>query len=311
MAAIDLRNQNSLVIRELITRLRISDVMCQKIYTAKPEDTLRVVQHLMRDCGVSGIPIVDDERYLMGMVTVDDIINALDRGHINDSVSNHMTSKLVTLEAHLPLAVGLSYFEKHPYRRFPVLNREGKLAGIVSGRDILGTLLSEINREVDKLEELLPEDKIHKTEFFYRKFQVVSRDMEKAGTASAEIKKFCTRSGFPRKLCRRIAVAAFELEINIAVHSEGGYLTVIRDSENIQIIAKDHGPGIDDLEKALTEGFSTANDWVRSYGFGAGMGLPNIKRVADIFHISSSIKQGTIVTATFDLHGGKNEHSRS
>lgn len=311
MAAIDLQTQNSLVIRELITRLRISEVMCKKLHTAHPNDPLRKVQYLMRDCGISGIPIVDDEQYLVGIVTVDDIINALDQGYIDDLASDHMTSNLVTLEEHLPLAVGLSYFEKHPYRRFPVLNREGKLAGIVSGRDILGTLLSEINREVDKLEEMIPEDRIHHTEFFYRKFKIEARNMEKAGNASGEIKKFCTRSGFPRKLCRRIAVAAFELEINIAVHSEGGYLTVIRDSEHLQIIAKDQGPGIEDLEKAMTEGFSTANDWVRSYGFGAGMGLPNIKRVCDTFHISSSKKQGTMVTATFDLNGGSNEHSRS
>lgn len=285
--------------------------MCQKLFTAKPDDTLRDVQHMMRDCGISGIPIVDEGQFLLGIITVDDIINALDHGYINDMVKDHMTTNVVTLEAHLPLAVGLSYFEKHPFRRFPVLNREGKLAGIISGRDILGTLLSEINQEVDKLEELLPEDKIHHTEFFYRKFQIEARNMETAGNASAEIKKFCTRSGFPRKLCRRIAVAAFELEINIAVHSEGGYLTVIRDSEHIQIIAKDTGPGIIDLEKAMTEGFSTASDWVRSYGFGAGMGLPNIKRVSDTFHISSSRNQGTMVTATFDLDGGTNEHSRS
>ncbi len=311
MAGINLETQNSLVIRELITRLRISEVMCRKLHTAKPNDTMRTVQHIMRDGGISGIPIVDENDYLKGIVSVDDIINALDLGYINDPVEKHMSSNVVTLESHLPLSVGLSYFEKHPYRRFPVLNRDGKLAGIVSGRDILGTLLSEINLEVDKLEELIPEDKISHTEFFYRKFKIEAKNMEEAGKASADIKKFCTRSGFSRKLCRRIAVAAFELEINIAVHSEGGSITIIRDSEHIQIIAKDQGPGIPDVEKALTEGFSTASDWVRSYGFGAGMGLPNIKRVCDTFHISSSIKQGTMVTATFDLNGGKDEHSSS
>ncbi len=304
MGTIELRHQNSLVIRELITRLRISEVMCKTLFTASPDDTLRSIQKKMRSHGISGIPIVDSEQRLLGLVSVDDIINALDQGYIEESAEKHMTTGVVTLEEHLPLAVGISFFERHPFRRFPVLNREGKLSGIVSGRDILGTLLSEINSEVDKLEEMIPEDKIHSTEFFYRKFHVESRNMEKAGTASAEIKKFCTRSGFSRQLIRRIAVASFELEINIAVHSSGGSMTITRDSNSVQIISKDTGPGIEDLEKAMTEGFSTASDWVRSYGFGAGMGLPNTKRVADNFHISSSKRHGTMVTCSFDINGG-------
>ncbi|MBN2619168.1 MAG: histidine kinase, partial [Spirochaetales bacterium] len=102
------------------------------------------------------------------------------------------------------------------------------------------------------------------------------------------------------KFIRRVAVASYELEINQVVHSEGGTIKAIFDKDKITIIAKDRGPGIPDLDKALTEGFSTANDWIRSLGFGAGMGLPNSKRVSDDFLIESSPK-GTKVTVIFNI----------
>jgi anti-sigma regulatory factor (Ser/Thr protein kinase) len=131
--------------------------------------------------------------------------------------------------------------------------------------------------------------------------------MDNAGNASGEIKQFCEKSGLPRKLCRRIGVAAFELEINIAVHSNGGTIAISQKGNELQIISQDIGPGIENIELAMQEGHSTANDWVRSYGFGAGMGLPNIKRVSDVFDISSG-PGGTQVTATFFIDGGENEN---
>ncbi len=298
-----IEGSESLVIRELITRLRVSDVMCKTVITARETETLRDIQNSMRKSRISGIPVVDDTNHILGLITVDDIIKALDHDHITETAEQHMTTEPITLEEHLPLSIGIGYFEKHHFGRFPVCNKEGVLTGIISRRDILATLLLEIRAEVDKLEELIPEDKIHRTEFYYRKFAIESRNMETAGNASGQIKKFCKRSGLNRKLARRIGVASFELEINIAVHSDGGSITVVREEDHIQIIANDRGPGIDDLDKALTEGFSTANDWVRSYGFGAGMGLPNIKRVCDEFHISSDKAHGTMVTATFFLNG--------
>lgn len=301
MPEIKINQSESLVVRELITRLRIYDVMSTTLHTAKEEDSLRTIQKLMKTAKVSGIPIVDENWYLKGIITVDDIIRALDKGYIDEPAGQHMVQGIITLEDTFPLTVGISYFEKYSFRRFPVVNKNNRLVGIISGRDVLNALLYEINNEVDKLEELIPESKIHSSEFFYRKFHVEAKNMETAGLASAEIKKFCKRSNFHRKLIRRIGVACFELEINIAVHSLGGSITIVRDKDHIQIIAQDKGPGIEDLDAAMREGFSTANDWVRSYGFGAGMGLPNIKRVSDNFHISSDNAHGTMVTATFNL----------
>ena len=84
--------------------------------------------------------------------------------------------------------------------------------------------------------------------------------------------------------------------MNLVVHSDGGTLTFRADEGEIQLIAKDQGPGIADVNLAMQEGWTTANDWVKSLGFGAGMGLPNAKRVSDEFHIASELGKGTTVT---------------
>lgn len=298
---------NSIIIKEMITRLKVRDVMNTGLFTGKTSMTLREIQHIMRDNKISGIPICNSDGTLVGIITIDDIIKALDGGYINDVVAKYMSRSLITLEAGMPLSMALSYFEKYRFRRFPIVDGDMKLVGIISGRDILGKILELFNQEISKLEELIPEEKMNNQEFYYKKYSVISKDMDNAGSASGAIKQYCEKSGIPKKLCRRIGVAAFELEINIAVHSNGGTLAISMKDNELQLISHDTGPGIESIELAMQEGHSTATEWVRSYGFGAGMGLPNIKRVSDRFEIKSD-KNGTQVIATFFIDGGENEN---
>ena len=116
---------------------------------------------------------------------------------------------------------------------------------------------------------------------------------------------FLQEKGVSQKTIRRASVASYELEINIAIHSNGGRLIFNIDEEKITIIAKDDGPGMPDVEMALKEGFSTANDWIRSLGFGAGMGLPNTRRFSDEFDIKSVMGKGTIVKSIIFLNENK------
>jgi len=104
-----------------------------------------------------------------------------------------------------------------------------------------------------------------------------------------------------KALVRRIGIASYELEINQVVHSKGGMMRYYISPESIVIEAIDRGPGIPDVDAALTEGFSTASEQVRAFGFGAGMGLPNTKRVSDHFHISSKPGKNTTVRVQFNL----------
>jgi anti-sigma regulatory factor (Ser/Thr protein kinase) len=134
-----------------------------------------------------------------------------------------------------------------------------------------------------------------------RQFVVVRNDLSNAGKAANEIKRMLNEAGVEKKIIRRVAVAAYELEINVCIHSLGGTITFILDDSKATVIAKDKGPGIQDVEWALRDGTSTANDWIRSMGFGAGMGLSNSKRVADVFDIRSSVPAGTTVLCEFNL----------
>jgi anti-sigma regulatory factor (Ser/Thr protein kinase) len=116
-----------------------------------------------------------------------------------------------------------------------------------------------------------------------------------------EIKKALKKLNLDPKLVRRIAVASYELEINQVVHSYGGTLRCDILPDRVVITAKDTGPGIENVELALQEGWSTANEWIRSLGFGAGMGLSNTKRVSDDFFIESTVGSGTTVRSVIRI----------
>jgi len=127
------------------------------------------------------------------------------------------------------------------------------------------------------------------------KFEVEGGNFSKAGTASSEVKKILNQLNVDYKLIKRIVVALYEAEVNIVAHADKGIIEVDIDTERIKINLNDSGPGIPNIEKAMEAGFSTATQKVREMGFGAGMGLPNIKRNADILNISSEPGEGTSV----------------
>ncbi len=286
------------IITELLYRLKIKDIMTPKVYRAEPDTPLRAIQTLMRENKVSGVPIEEEGR-LVGMISVDDIIRALDQGYIDSPCSVHMSRKLVVLEDDMPVSMGLSHFEKYRFGRFPVINRDKELVGIVTSRDITSALLTEMNRTLEILEsEINSQSAPPSVGELKRVFVVRQFDYENAGRASTELKKLLQERGVDRKTQRNASVASYELEMNIVNHSLGGRMIYLFTPGQVVIEAADRGPGIPDLDKAMTEGFSTANDWIRSLGFGAGMGLPNTKRVSDEFAIESSAEKGTKVKVT-------------
>lgn len=127
-------------------------------------------------------------------------------------------------------------------------------------------------------------------------YVVAGDDFSRAGSASAEMKKTLQRLGIATPIIKRTAVAMYEAEINMVVHAGGGEIDIDIDSTSIVIVMCDHGPGIADIDKAMQEGYSTAPELVRELGFGAGMGLPNMKRNSDEMSINSKIGEGTTVT---------------
>jgi CBS domain-containing protein len=292
---------------DIIYRMKIKDVMSRNVITAEPDQSLRVLQELMRKHSISGIPIVTGRR-LVGIISVDDIIQALDLGHIEERVDRWMSRAVIVLEEDMPLSFGISFYEKYSYGRFPVLNKNRELVGIISSRDIILALLIELDKELEKREDTIDRKRVAPEGTIHREFRTRRFDFEHAGKASTEIKKLLKKQGIHSKTIRRASVAAYELEMNQVVHSTGGRVILEIDRNSVRIEAEDTGPGIPDVEKALTEGFSTANEWIRSLGFGAGMGLPNTKRVSDEFSIRSG-QSGTVVNAIIHIKDETNENS--
>jgi CBS domain-containing protein/anti-sigma regulatory factor (Ser/Thr protein kinase) len=294
-----------LVLLELIQRLKVRDVMTRQLATVPRSATLRQAQELMRERKISGVPVEEKGRFF-GLVSIDDIIRALVAGTIDDPCRKHMTTKLVVLEDDMPLSFALRYFDRYHYGRFPVLNREQRLVGIVCQRDINRALLEELTHELNRLENVTVQTSDKEgvySIYVLREFPVSKYDFENAGKAANQIKKMLLEKKLPSKLVRRIAVAAYELEINLCVHSEGGVLSWLLSNGRAEIVARDAGPGIEDVAWACRDGTSTANEWIRSLGFGAGMGLANVRRVSDQFEITSKKGAGTTVKAVIHLEG--------
>ena len=133
------------------------------------------------------------------------------------------------------------------------------------------------------------------------RFDVDGDDFTSAGQASVQVKKDLRRMGIDAETIRRVSIAMYEGEINMVIHAGGGVAEVRVTEEAIEIILADQGPGIADINLAMQDGYSTATDTVRSLGFGAGMGLPNMKRYTDYMDIQSTVGVGTTVTMRVNL----------
>jgi anti-sigma regulatory factor (Ser/Thr protein kinase) len=124
-------------------------------------------------------------------------------------------------------------------------------------------------------------------------YNIEGGNFSKAGYASSQVKKYLKQFNIPTRLIKNIVVALYEAEVNIVAHAESGEIEVQITPGQVLVYARDKGPGIPDVEKAMQEGYSTASDEVRQMGFGAGMGLPNIKKNVDELNIDTVVGTGT------------------
>lgn len=142
----------------------------------------------------------------------------------------------------------------------------------------------------------MPEDNVLVQEYI-----ITGWDFAGAGEASCQIKNLLKDIGIPVDIIRRVAIAAYEAEMNVVMYAQQGVMRCEIRPNQIKITLADQGPGIENIDLAMQEGFSTATPELREMGFGAGMGLPNIKRNADVFQIFSTVGQGTILTMEFNI----------
>jgi anti-sigma regulatory factor (Ser/Thr protein kinase) len=192
-----------------------------------------------------------------------------------------------------------------------VLNRNDELVGIITKGSIVEGLLRKLEVEYEQAEtkaavsrhrptmQKFFEDVSADEISFSFKYQVPGQTLKDAGKAASELKNALKKLGVCPPLLRRIGVATYEAEINLASYTTGGEIRAQVEKWGITVEAIDAGPGIPDVEKAMQPGYSTAPDWVRELGFGAGMGLVNMKKCADEIVLKSSVPEGTHLTMQF------------
>lgn len=131
------------------------------------------------------------------------------------------------------------------------------------------------------------------TDNIHLHYEIDGKDFITAGEASSNVKKVLKQLGVDPEIIRKVSIAMYEGEINMVIHADGGDADVYISPEGIEIILEDKGPGIEDIDLAMQEGYSTASENIRELGFGAGMGLPNIKKYSDKLDITTEVGKGT------------------
>jgi len=293
--------------QELAYQLRVEQAMTRNVITVGPETTMATLREVLRTNRISGTPVVVGE-CLVGIVSIEDLINALAEGEMHATLAEKMTESPVTLRADEPLVHAVARFSRLRYGRFPVVDRQGKLVGILTQGDVVRAMLRQL--EVDYREEEIHryrashifEDILADDIALVFGYRVAAGDISRAGGASSGLKRTLSRLGIHPQVIRRVAVATYEAEMNMVIFTDGGEIVAEVRPDRIKIEVLDKGPGIPDIEQAMQPGWSTAPSWVQEMGFGAGMGLPNIKACSDEMHLSSTVGVGTQLSITIYLN---------
>jgi CBS domain-containing protein/anti-sigma regulatory factor (Ser/Thr protein kinase) len=285
-------------LQELAYELRVEDAMTKEMTTVTPQTSMVEFREILRVNRISGTPVLENGQ-LVGIISIEDLIKALAKCELNASVGERMTRKVVTLYADEPLILAVGKFARLKFGRFPVVDRQGILVGIITQGDIVRALLKKLEIEYHE-EEIhryrashIFEDIVADQIALVFRYRVVGKDFIRAGEASSGLKRTLGRLGIHPGVIRRVAIATYEAEINMVIFTAGGEIVAEVTPKRIKIEALDDGPGIADIEKAMQPGFSTAPEWVREMGFGAGMGLPNIKGCSDEMKLESTVGVGT------------------
>lgn len=284
---------------ELAYELRINEVMTSDVFCLNPEMKMKDALDIFQSERFSGAPVKLGDQ-LLGILSIEDLIRSLRDNKMGALVRDYMTTNLVSVREYDPVIEALKTFSRTNFGRLPVLNEEGSLVGIITKGDISNGLLAALQSDYHA-EELIRyrashlfEDIVsHRTSLILR-YDVHKGDFIHGGNASSNIKRALLRLGATPQIARRCGIAVYEAEMNLIIHTtHGGTLRIEIEPYKITMEAYDDGPGIEDVDKAMKPGYSTATNDIREMGFGAGMGLVNIKRCVDEMRLVSSLQRGT------------------
>lgn len=279
--------------------LKVSEVMTAAVKTATPEMPLSKVLDILRVNRISGLPVVEDEK-IIGIVSLEDIVRALQNNDLSAPTREYMTRDVVTVASCESIVKAICTFSEKRLGRLPVVDENHDLVGMITKGDITRGILVALQKDY-KEEEVrryrashLFEDILSERTTLVLRYTIKAGDFTQGGKASSDVKRALIRLGADPQITRRCCIAVYEAEMNLIIHTtNGGILKLEVELHRITMSATDEGPGIADIEKVFQPGYSTATEQVREMGFGAGMGLVNMKRCVDEIKMESAVGKGT------------------
>jgi len=278
----------------------VHQAMTKQVITVEPENTMEDVSRALEKNQHTGMPVMKGKE-MVGIVSIRDLLHSFREGKSSRPVTQWMSMNVTTLYADEPLIHAVQKFERTGFGRFPVIDRKNKeLVGILTKVDIIRCMLQRLEINYHDLEsrKYIPRKKWFSELDCDRptlslRYHIDGANFEKAGEVSSKLKRNLQTLGLTPDAVRRIAIACFEAELNLVIYTEGGELAAGIEPGKVTVTVVDNGPGIPDVELAMQPGYSTAPDWVRELGFGAGMGLQNIKNCTNEMKLESKVGEGT------------------
>jgi CBS domain-containing protein/anti-sigma regulatory factor (Ser/Thr protein kinase) len=286
-------------VEELSYDLKIHEVMSTELRTTTPDMPLSDVLEILRINRISGVPVLQDDE-MVGIISLEDIVHAMYKDGLNATVSKYMTREVVTVASYESVIKAIETFTLSRLGRLPVVDENNKLVGMITKGDITRGILVALQKDYQEEEvrryraSHLFEDIISDRTTLVLRYNIKARDFNHGGNASSNIKRALTRLGADPQITRRCGIAVYEAEMNLIIHTNnGGILKLEVEPHRITMSTVDDGPGIPDITQALQPGYTTATEQVREMGFGAGMGLVNMKRCVDTMELESIMGKGT------------------
>ena len=285
------------------------EIMNKEVIFVYPQNSMKMAKQIMKERRISGMPVVNENREVVGIISIEDVIRALESNKMEKQIGELMTKKPKTFLTEDTMDFMTSCFKRFKYGRFPVVDGNNVLKGIITKNDILYSILQKfqlIHSHDKKIEDALNKpisllsDEIFDSSEADFLYIIKENDIDNAGIGAARLKDFLLKQNFDSNLVRRVGVAVYEAEVNVIIHSKSsGKIKCFIKDDHILARVEDYGIGIENTQEAMLEGYTTAPDYIREIGFGAGMGLPNMKRCSDKMVILSQKDKGTTIDLYF------------
>ena len=285
------------------------EIMNENVLSVCPEGTMKTAKQIMKDHRISGMPVVNENNKVIGIISIEDVIRALETDNMDKKICEIMTKNPKTFLINDTMDFMMSCFKRFNYGRFPVVDEDNVLKGIITKNDILYSILqkfqlihshdAKIEKTLSKPISILSEETLEPKEADFL-YIIKKDDIDNAGIGAAKLKDFLLKQNYDPHLVRRVGVSVYEAEVNVIIHSKSeGKIKCFLKEDHILARIEDYGIGIKDTQQAMLEGYTTAPDYIREIGFGAGMGLPNMKRCSDKMIIISQKDKGTAIDLYF------------